>query len=271
MSSETLTIADVQSSSDQRKINVNKVGVKNVRHPIVISPIKVSSDGTSEIVSQHAVATFDMFVSLPHDVKGTHMSRFIEILNAGELHLDPKNFHALLFEVANKLHSNHAYITISFPYFIKKHAPVSKAASLMDYEVAMMGSRENNQSQSFLKVAVPVTSLCPCSKEISNYGAHNQRSLVTVTAENVGNLWFDDLITLVEKNASCDLYGILKRPDEKYVTEKAYDNPKFVEDVVRDITQTLLSDDRVGAFTVESENFESIHNHSAYAMIEKKK
>ena len=171
--------------------------------------------------------------------------------------------------MTQRLEADRGMIEVDFPYFIKKAAPVSKVESLLDYQVSLLGEFDHGHSKMLIKVVVPVTSLCPCSKKISDYGAHNQRSHVTVTAQTDGFLWIEDLIELVEKEASCELYGLLKRPDEKYVTEKAYDNPKFVEDMVRDVAAQLNQDERVLAYRVESENFESIHNHSAYAQIEK--
>jgi GTP cyclohydrolase I len=170
--------------------------------------------------------------------------------------------------MAERLEAEAGHIETNFPYFINKRAPISGVRSLLDYDVTLIGEIKNGEPLMYIKVVVPVTSLCPCSKKISDYGAHNQRSHVTVSAETQGFVWIEDLIDLVESEASCELYGLLKRPDEKYVTEKAYNNPKFVEDMVRDVATRLNRDDRITAYTVESENFESIHNHSAYALIE---
>jgi GTP cyclohydrolase I len=241
------TIADVQSSADTRHIPINKVGIKDIRHTI---------------------AAFNMYVNLPHDFKGTHMSRFVEILNTHERETSVESFKDMLSEMTARLEADSGHIEMTFPYFVNKIAPVSGVQSLMDYQVTLIGEISKRKSQMSIRVVVPTTSLCPCSKEISNYGAHNQRSHVTVQVCTRGFIWIEELIDLVESEASCELYGLLKRPDEKYVTERAYDHPKFVEDMVRDIASRLNRDERVLAYVVASENFESIHNHSAYALIE---
>jgi len=256
-------IADVQSSADTRRIPIDKVGIKDIRHPV---RVRDRSGG-----EQHTIATFNMFVNLPHNFKGTHMSRFVEILNQHERELSVASFKDMLVEMTKRLEAEAGHIEMSFPYFVTKAAPVSGVESLMDYEVALIGEIRNGKPLMNVKIVVPVTSLCPCSKKISNYGAHNQRSHVTINVRTRGFIWIEELIDLVEKEASCELYGLLKRPDEKYVTEKAYENPKFVEDMVRDVAAKLNADDRIAAFSVASENFESIHNHSAYAMIERDK
>ena len=217
---------------------------------------------------QHTIAMFNMYVNLPHNFKGTHMSRFVEILNVPGREISVDSFKDMLAEMTGRLEAEAGHIEMSFTYFVDKAAPVSGVRSLMDYEVTFIGEIRDGRPTMNLKVVVPVTSLCPCSKKISKYGAHNQRSHVTVNVRVHGFIWIEDVIDLVEKEASCELYGLLKRPDEKYVTERAYENPKFVEDMVRDIAAKLNQDDRVAAYAVESENFESIHNHSAYAMIE---
>jgi GTP cyclohydrolase I len=197
------------------------------------------------------------------------MSRFVEILNQHEREISVKSFKDMLKEMAERLEANSGHIEMSFPYFINKSAPVSGVQSLLDYDVTFIGEIRDGKHSTTLKVVVPVTSLCPCSKEISAYGAHNQRSHVTVTVKTQAFVWIEDLIDIVEDTASCELYGLLKRPDEKFVTERAYDNPKFVEDMVRDVAAKFNADERITAYVVESENFESIHNHSAYAMIQK--
>lgn len=253
-------MVDVQGSPDSRRIAIDKVGIKGIRHPV-----RVRDRSGRE---QHTVATFSMYVGLPHSFKGTHMSRFVEIINQHEYEITVESFKRMLQEMTELLEAHSGHIEMTFPYFITKAAPVSGVVSLMDYEVSLIGKLDNRIPSMHVKVVVPVTSLCPCSKEISEYGAHNQRSHVTVTARTEGFVWIEELIELVEAQASCQLYGLLKRPDEKYVTEHAYDNPKFVEDMVRDVAQQLNEDERVSAYTVESENFESIHNHSAYALIE---
>jgi GTP cyclohydrolase I len=255
-------IEDVQSSLDTRKIAINKVGIKDIRHPV-----KVADRSEGE---QHTIANFSMYVFLPHNFKGTHMSRFVEILNNHEREITVKSFKDMLVEMAERLESSAGHIEMTFPYFINKTAPVSGVQSLLDYQVTLIGEIKDNIPEMFIKVIVPVTSLCPCSKSISDYGAHNQRSHVTVTVQTKDFVWIEEIIDLVEKQASCELYGLLKRPDEKFVTERAYDNPKFVEDMVRDVAGQLNRDKRIVGYTVESENFESIHNHSAYALIEKK-
>jgi len=257
------TIADVQSSEDKRRIPINKVGIKDIRHPV-----RIQDRSGNE---QHTVATFNMYVNLPHNFKGTHMSRFVEILNRHEREISVKTFKDMLKEMVQILEAEAGHVEMSFPYFVNKAAPVSGVQSLMDYDVTFIGETSNGEPVRTLKVVVPVTSLCPCSKKISERGAHNQRSHVTVSARLRGFMWIEDIIDLVEKQASCELYGLLKRPDEKFVTERAYDNPKFVEDMVRDVAVQLNAEQRIEAYVVESENFESIHNHSAYALIEKDK
>jgi GTP cyclohydrolase I len=212
-----------------------------------------------------------MYVDLPHNFKGTHMSRFVEILNNHEREISVKSFRDMMSELTERLDARSGHIEMNFPYFINKAAPVSGVQSLLDYKASLIGERKGDESIIWVKVVVPVTSLCPCSKKISDYGAHNQRSHVTICAKVDGLVWLEELIELAEQEASCELYGILKRPDEKYVTERAYDNPKFVEDLVRDIAVRLNADERIRAYTVESENFESIHNHSAYALIQRDK
>jgi GTP cyclohydrolase I len=260
---DPLAIPDVQSSEDRRKLAIDQVGIKAIRHPIHVA------ERSGEV--QHTIATFNMYVGLPHQFKGTHMSRFVEILNAHEREISVDTFKVMLDEMVQRLEAQSGHIEMTFPYFVNKSAPISKVKSLMDYEVTFVGEIANGEKCFKLKVVVPVTSLCPCSKRISDYGAHNQRSHVTLTARTNGFVWIEELIDYAEKHASSELYGLLKRPDEKFVTERAYDNPKFVEDMVRDIAAELNRDKRIDWYQVESENFESIHNHSAYALIEKDK
>jgi GTP cyclohydrolase I len=260
MSAALTSIQDVQASPDLRRIAINKVGVKGVRHPVLI---KDRSGGY-----QPTVADFNMYVSLPHDFKGTHMSRFMQILSGHERTISVESFRGMLFEVASRLGAETGYIEMQFPYFIEKRAPVSGVASLMDYEVTFLGRVTEGVDSHSTRVVVPATSLCPCSKEISAYGAHNQRAHITLTVESREMIWIEELIDIAEQHASSQLYGVLKRPDEKFVTEQAYDNPKFVEDLARDVAVTLNADPRVISYVVEVENFESIHNHSAYALIE---
>jgi len=254
------SIPDVQNDADSRKLAIDQVGVKAIRHPVKIME---RSGGV-----QHTIATFDMTVGLPHQFKGTHMSRFVEILAAQERELTVESFKAMLNEMVARLEAKEGRIEMHFPYFIEKKAPVSGVKSLMDYEVTFIGEIKKGKQCFAMKVLVPVTSLCPCSKKISAYGAHNQRSHISVSAEIRRDVAIEELVRIAEEEASCEVYGLLKRPDEKYVTERAYDNPKFVEDLVRDIALRLRGDARIARYTVESENFESIHNHSAYALIE---
>ncbi len=256
-------IEDVQNTPDVRHLAIDKVGIKSIRHPVKVK------DKTGGV--QHTVAMFNMYVHLPHNFKGTHMSRFVEILNMNEREISIENFESILREMVKRLEANSGHIEMTFPYFISKAAPISGVKSLLDYEVTFIGEIKNGDYQITVKVLVPVTSLCPCSKKISDYGAHNQRSHVTITARINDFIWVEDLIRIVEEQASSELFGLLKRPDEKYVTEHAYDNPKFVEDMVRDVAAQLNLEDRIDAYVVESENFESIHNHSAYALIERDK
>jgi len=263
MSTPTPIIPDVQNSADTRQLAINKVGIKAIRHPI-----KVQDKSTGV---QHTIAVFNMYVGLPHNFKGTHMSRFVEILNSHEREISVESFPVMLRDMLVKLEAETGHIEMNFPYFINKTAPISGVQSLMDYDVTFIGDISDGEIATSVKVVVPVTSLCPCSKKISEYGAHNQRSHVTVTARTNDFMWIEEIVQLVEQEASCELFGLLKRPDEKYVTERAYDNPKFVEDMVRDVAARLNAEGRVDSYVVESENFESIHNHSAYALIEKDK
>jgi GTP cyclohydrolase I len=256
-------IEDVQARHDTRQLAIDKVGIKSIRHPIKVAD---KSEGV-----QHTVAVFNMYVHLPHNFKGTHMSRFVEILNGYEREISVENFETMLREMVVRLEAESGHVEMSFPYFINKKAPISGVQSLLDYEVTFIGEIDKGQYRQTTKVVVPVTSLCPCSKKISDYGAHNQRSHVTVAVRTNEMVWIEDIVRMVEDQASCELFGLLKRPDEKYVTERAYDNPKFVEDMVRDVAAVFNADKRIDAYIVESENFESIHNHSAYALIEKDK
>ncbi len=264
VSTREVAMADVQSSEDRRHLAINKVGIKSIRHPVRVA----DRDGGV----QHTVAVFNMYVGLPHNFKGTHMSRFVEILNGREHEISVESFEPMLREMVRRLEAETGHIEMTFPYFINKSAPVSGVRSLMDYEVTFTGDiLPGGESEFTMKIIVPVTSLCPCSKKISERGAHNQRSHVTVTVKTNDLVWIEDVVSMVEGQASCELFGLLKRPDEKWVTERAYDNPKFVEDMVRDVAGALNADPRIYSYTVESENFESIHNHSAYALIERDK
>jgi GTP cyclohydrolase I len=255
-------VEDVQGRADTRRIPINRVGIKDIRHPV---RVKDRSAG-----EQHTIATFNMYVNLPHNFKGTHMSRFVEILH-GEREISVESFRAMLETMTDRLEADAGHIEMSFPFFVSKKAPVSGVESLMDYHATLVGERKNGHTDMWIQVVVPVTSLCPCSKKISDYGAHNQRSHVTIKAKLRKHIWIEELVRIAETEASCELYGILKRPDEKYVTERAYDNPKFVEDLVRDVAKRLNDEERIASYVVEAENFESIHNHSAYALIERDK
>jgi GTP cyclohydrolase I len=259
----TPAIADVQNYPDSRQIAIDKVGIKAIRHPVRVL------DKTGG--AQHTIASFGMYVYLPHHFKGTHMSRFIEILNGNEREFSVESFEDVLRLMVKKLEAESGHIEMNFPYFVNKKAPVSGVQSLMDYDVTFIGEIKNGEYLQTMKVLVPCTSLCPCSKKISEYGAHNQRSHVTITVRTNAFVWIEDIIKIAEDNASSQLYGLLKRPDEKFVTERAYENPKFVEDLVRDVAAALNQDARIDAYVVEAENFESIHNHSAYALIESDK
>jgi GTP cyclohydrolase I len=253
-------IDDVQSRRDERQVAIDKAGIRDLAHPV-----RVSDRSRRE---QHTVARVSMSVELPKHFKGTHMSRFIEILHR-EREVSVADLSALLQETAARLEADTAHIEIEFPFFVMKRAPVSGVESLMDYRVTLSGTRRDGVDRRSIRVVVPVTSLCPCSKKISERGAHNQRSHVTITAQLRGSMWIEDLIDIAESEASSELYAILKRPDEKFVTERAYDNPKFVEDLVRDVALRLDREPQIAAYRVEVENFESIHNHSAYALVER--
>jgi len=258
-------LPDTQNTKDIRNIVINQVGIKDILHPINF----VNRDSESH----PTIANFTMTVRLPENVKGTHMSRFIEILNDGECSFGIDTFMNLVQRVADKLDSSDAQIIVDFPFFRNKKAPSSGVESLLDYKVILTGSIVNGEPELTLKVVVPVTSLCPCSKSISKYGAHNQRSHITIEAKAAKGetIYLEDLIDLAEEKASSELYAILKRDDEKVVTERAYENPAFVEDIVRDIAVELNANKKVNFYCLESENFESIHNHSAYALITNQK
>ena len=258
-------LPDTQNTKDLRNIVINQVGIKDILHPIKF----VNRDSESH----PTVANFTMTVRLPENVKGTHMSRFIEILNDGECSFGIDTFMNLVQRVADKLDSSDAQIIVDFPIFRNKKAPSSGVESLLDYKVSLTGTVVNGEPELTLKVVVPVTSLCPCSKSISKYGAHNQRSHITIEAKAAKGetIYLEDLIDLAEEKASSELYAILKRDDEKVVTERAYENPAFVEDIVRDIAVELNANKKVNFYCLESENFESIHNHSAYALITNQK
>jgi GTP cyclohydrolase I len=259
---EKIFLPDVQSNVDRRNLAIQRVGVKDITHPLTV----LTARGP-----QPTVATVDMYVALPPDVKGTHMSRFLDVLQNAHEPVSPAMLQRLMTTMLARLDADAGYVEMRFPYFVMKTAPVSGVESLMDYRVTMRAQTKAGVTTVTMQVLVPVTSLCPCSKNISEYGAHNQRSHVTISATLRDELPVESLIRIAEQAASCELWGLLKRPDEKYVTERAYDNPKFVEDLVRDVALAVEALDAVAAYTVESENFESIHNHSAYALIERVK
>ena len=257
-------IPDVQSTIDTRHIAIQSVGIRSVKYPVLI-----------ELQGQKAmpsVAEFEMTVFLPADQKGTHMSRFIALLeeSQGKV-LTVSGFRAMLVEMLKRLDAPSGRIKMELPYFLSKVAPISGVSSLMDYQLTLEGSATEAGQDIYLTAVVPVTSLCPCSKKIADYGAHNQRSHVTARVQLKEDVDIAQFISAIEQQASCELYGLLKRPDEKYVTERAYDNPKFVEDLVRDVAIAMHKFEQIGHYTVEAENFESIHNHSAVAWIEEDK
>ncbi len=251
---------DVQNSRDHRNIDIKKVGIKGIKYPVNVL------DRANKV--QATVATINMYVHLPHRFKGTHMSRFIEVLNDYCGNLSLKTFFEILDVMKDALEARTANLEISFPYFVRKKAPISGVSSLMEYNCEYLGKCDGNKHELFVCVKVPVCTLCPCSKEISSNGAHNQRGMVLVTLLYKEFFWIEEIIELVESSASSEVYALLKREDEKYITEHAYDNPMFVEDVVREVTEKLRFDPRFPWFSVEVENFESIHNHSAYAYTE---
>lgn len=253
---------DIQKTADTRNIPINKVGVKDISYPVVVMD--------KNRTFQQTVARINMYVDLPHHFKGTHMSRFVEILNAYREEIALDKMETILQEMKKKLGASSAHLEMEFPYFIEKRAPVSKAKGLMEYTCEFSATL----AESFdfvLGIRIPVTSLCPCSKELSQYGAHNQRSIITIRVRYREFVWIEDLVALVEECGSSPVYSLLKRVDEKFVTERAYENPRFVEDIVREVTQRFLAMENITWFSVEAENFESIHKHSAYAAIERDK
>lgn len=253
---------DIQNHKDDRNIDIDQVGVKDIRYPITVLD--------KDMGEQQTVAKINMYVNLPRYYKGTHMSRFVEILNEHSRRISLQNFSEILEEMKTRLKAESAHMEITFPYFINKHAPVTGAEGLMEYKCTFKGSL-NRGSDLVVMIHVPISTLCPCSKEISSFGAHNQRGEVRLQVRFNRFVWIEDLIRLVEESASSDVYSVLKREDEKYVTERAYQNPRFVEDMVREVALKLNRDPNITWFTVEAENFESIHNHNAYAYIEKDK
>ena len=260
-------IPDVQASADNRRVAIDKVGVKDITYPITLHcPV------TGGV--QHTVAQVNMYVGLAHHQKGTHMSRFLEVLNRHHGQIRSDQVMGICHDMAKRLDAAEAHLELAFPYFIHKKAPVTKAPGMLDVQVTFECSTTASGADDFiLGIKVPATSLCPCSKEIARYGAHNQRCQMEVRVRFAPgrSMWIEEVFDLVERSASCPVFAVLKRPDEKFVTEAAYDNPKFVEDIVRDLSLALDQEQRVTWYQVTSENFESIHNHSAYAFIEKDK
>lgn len=256
-------LQDVQSQTDRRNLAIDSVGIRRLRLPAKIK---------GEQGVQETVATLELGVNLPGNQRGTHMSRLLELANNESAVIDFKYVARLLNMICERLAAENATLRIEFPYFVEKRAPISGVRSLMDYDCAFVGRKTSTATTSELIVTAPVTSLCPCSKEISDFGAHNQRSSLTAVIEpkTESDITIEETIRLLERQASCGVYGVLKRSDEKYVTEHAYSHPKFVEDLVRDIAMELKDDSRLVAFRVEAENFESIHNHSAFACIDSK-
>jgi GTP cyclohydrolase I len=252
---------DKQSERDHRELRIDKVGVRGLRFPIQIR------DKAHSV--QNTIATIGMFVDLPKEFKGTHMSRFVEVLNAHGNVIHVENITDILQAMRQKLHANTAHLELEFPFFMSKKSPVSRLESLMDYEARFDASACGAEMDFVLTVKANVTTLCPCSKAISKHGAHNQRGLVTVALRSSSIVWIEDVIAMVEASASSELYALLKRADEKAVTERAYENPVFVEDLVRNVALRLNAHPLVTWYKVEAENFESIHNHNAYACIEK--
>ncbi|TWT54076.1 GTP cyclohydrolase FolE2 [Rubripirellula amarantea] len=258
-------LPDIQSTGDKRNVAINKVGVTNVRYPI---SFRTPGEGHGNTFI-HTVATINMFVSLPHEEKGTHMSRFVEVLNDYHEGITSDTIREICVTMQDKLKAKDAFLELSFPYFIDKKAPVTGQSGKLDFDVTFEIA-SGTTDDFIMTLKIPATSLCPCSKEISEYGAHNQRCEMTVKVRVAEghHLWIEELFGMIEKCASTQVFSVLKRPDEKWVTERAYENPKFVEDIVRDMAVTLNADDRIEWYQCFSENFESIHNHNAYAFIE---
>jgi len=256
-----MTLKDTQSEPDDRRLAIDRVGVKGLRYPIQIRDKARSVQST--------IATMQLTVDLPHHFKGTHMSRFIEVLSSHGPVIDVSNIRKILEELTKRLESDCSHLDFEFPFFLEKHAPVSGAAGLMNYTARFNATLEKGRMEFVVTTVVPVTTLCPCSKAISASGAHNQRGEVTFAVRCQKPMWIEDMIRLVEDSASSELYSLLKRPDEKAVTERAYENPVFVEDLVRNVAQRCEADPNIRWYRIEAENFESIHNHNAYALIEK--
>lgn len=255
---------DVQSDIDHRKIPINKVGISELKYPISV----MEKNGSY----QHTIAVINMYVDLPHKYRGTHMSRFIEVISRHSVKLKIHELDEILKDMKKTFQCENAHLIFEFPYFLYKKSPVSGIESPMEYICKVDASLNNQQKLKLIvEVNVPVHNLCPCSKEISISNAHNQRGVVKIRVESIKMIWFEELIEIAENCSSAPLYTLLKREDEKFITEKAYNNPKFVEDTARDIAIILNNDPRICWYSIEVKNFESIHNHNAYALIEKEK
>ncbi len=257
-----MKLKDTQSEPDDRHLAIDRVGVKGLRYPV-----KVRDKHHAE---QNTIATVQLTVDLPHHFKGTHMSRFIEVLSAHGPVIHVQNIRQILEKLTERLESSCAHLDFEFPFFLEKLAPVSGSPGLLDYTARFNATLENGRMDFVVTTVVPVTTLCPCSKAISSAGAHNQRGEVTFAVRCAKPMWIEDMIRVVEDSASSELYSLLKRVDEKAVTERAYANPVFVEDLVRNVAQRCEADSNVLWYRIEAENFESIHNHNAYALIEKR-
>lgn len=267
-------MVDIQSSQDPRNVAIDRVGVKDVRYPMRMKvPAFAKWSGEEVAGEQTTTATINMYVSLPHYQKGTHMSRFLEVLNAHTEAFSPQDIPSITEKIRLRLSAEEAHFEASFVYFVRKPAPVTGTPGLMDYKVKFecTASRDPKKNDLLISVAAPATSLCPCSKEISDYGAHNQRCEIEARVRTKGLMWIEEIVTIAEGAASCPVFAVLKRPDEKWVTEQAYDNPKFVEDIIRDLAVALERDERILSYEISSENFESIHSHNAYAQIARDK
>lgn len=261
------TLVDIQNHADDRRVPIDRVGVSNLQYPIVVL------DRANQ--RQSTVASLTMAVNLPHHFKGTHMSRFVEVLNAHRGELTMFTLPVVLRELRSRLQAESARVEVRFPYFLERVAPVSEARALMGYECSFLGEANETKEDFVLGVRVPVTSLCPCSKAISDYGAHNQRGYVTIEvrgASGAGDgaqlIWIEELVEVAERSASAPVFALLKREDERFVTMQAYENPAFVEDIVRNAALILREDARIAWFRVHAENQESIHNHDAFAQVE---
>ena len=258
---------DVQGRRDEREVALDRVGVSGLRYPIVVLD--------RDHQKQHTVAVLKMSVNLPHEFKGTHMSRFIEVLNEHRGEITMRTVPVVLRDLRKKLDAESAHINLVFPYFLERRAPVSGASALMDYECSFDAAVNGGTDKFVFGVRVPVTSLCPCSKAISDYGAHNQRGYITIDVQTIRDpennfalVWFEELIDIAEQSASAPVYPLLKRADERHVTMQAFDNPVFVEDMVRNVALALRNDSRIAWFRIDALNQESIHNHSAFASVE---